>query len=192
MKIVYGIIIGLLLVISFFTGYCIKQLPHIDASEGLSLYQILHLLLIATVGLIIPFLVKRWIDNSNQVRNLVIDELKECLKEVEIIKDKFRYCYSKKSITQGDKQELNVLFEQADLKMECLEEQCNECYPKKSNDLIKEIKEKYMKYWKLVTCAELMATKYKKIDESMYSKHNTGFNNVEKEIKKSIRKISKV
>jgi hypothetical protein len=173
-------------------GIVFKDIPNIKFNTEVKLFEPLTFLLTASIGLLIPFFIKRWIDDSRQVKNNLIDELKDTLREVGIIKDKLKFCYHNKAISQSDKQEINVLFEQADLKMNCLEQQFIESYDGETKVVRAEIKEDYMNYWKLTTSAELMSNKFKSVNENFYSRHNECYAKFETRVKQAINKVTRL
>ncbi len=173
-------------------GIVYKDIPIIKFNTEVKLFEPLNFLLTATIGLLIPFFIKRWIDDSRQVKNNLIEELKDSLREVGIIKDKIKFCYYNKTISQSDKQEINVLFEQADLRINCLEQQFIESYDIETKSIRAEIKEDYLNYWKLTTSAELMSTKFKSVNENFYSRHNECYAKFETRVKQVINKVTRL
>ena len=77
-------------------GIVFKDIPNIKFNTEVKLFEPLTFLLNASIGLLIPFFIKRWIDDSRQVKNNLIEELKDTLREVGIIKDKLKFCYNNK------------------------------------------------------------------------------------------------
>lgn len=173
-------------------GIVFKDIPNIKFNTEVKLFEPLTFLLNASIGLLIPFFIKRWIDDSRQVKNNLIEELKDTLREVGIIKDKLKFCYNNKAISQSDKQEINILFEQADLKVNCLEQQFIESYDIETKVVRAEIKEDYMNYWKLTTSAELMSNKFKSVNENFYSRHNECYAKFETRVKQAINKVTRL
>jgi phosphorylcholine metabolism protein LicD len=172
-------------------GIVFNDIPNIKLNTEVKIFEPLSFLLTATIGLLIPFFIKRWIDDSRQVKNNLNEELKETLREVAIIKDKVKFCYHNKSISQSDKQEINVLFEQADLRIYCLEQQFIESYDKETKQIREDIKSDYLNYWKLTTSAEVMSDKFTSVNENFYSRHNDCFSKFETRIKQTINKVNR-
>jgi hypothetical protein len=189
LKVVILIFIG---VFGFVLGIVFKDIPNIKFNTEVKLFEPLTFLLTASIGLLIPFFIKRWIDDSRQVKNNLIEELKDTLREVAIIKDKVKFCYQNKVISQSDKQEINVLFEQADLKINCLDQQLVMSYDTETKTIRDEIKADYMGYWKLTTSAEIMSNKFKSVNENFYSRHNECFAKFETKIKQTINKVHRL
>jgi hypothetical protein len=189
MKYLKIVLLILLLVFGFVLGIVFKDIPNIKFNTEVKLFEPLTFLLTASIGLLIPFFIKRWIEDSRQVKNNIIEEIKDTLREVAIIKDKMKFCYLNKSISQSDKQEINVLFEQADLKINCLEQLFIESFEIETKTIREEMKNAYMNYWKLTTSAEIMSNKFKIVSENFYSRHNDCFAIFETKLKQAINKV---
>lgn len=192
MKYLKYLLIILIFSFGFVLGIVFKDIPNLKLNTEVKIFEPLTFLLTAAIGLLIPFFIKRWIDDSRQIKNNLIDELKDTLREVAIIKDKIKFCYHNKTISQSDKQEINVLFEQADLKINCLEQQLIESYDIETKTFRDEIKSDYMTYWKLTTGAEIMSSKFKNVNENFYRRHNECFTKFETKVKQAINKVHKL
>lgn len=173
-------------------GVFIKDYPIIQFNKELKIYEVFNLILTAAIGLLIPFFIKRWIEDNRQVKNNLIDELKDALREVAIVKDKIKFCYHNKAISQSDKQEITVMFEQADLKIQCLEQQFIESFDIETKTIRAEIKTEYLAYWKLATGGEIMNAKFKSVNENFFRRHNECFTKVETKIKQAINKVHRI
>jgi|ERR1035437_9229177 hypothetical protein len=173
-------------------GYFVKHFPIIEFNKELKIYEVFNLLLTATIGLFIPFFIKRWIEDSRQVKNNLIEELKDTLKETERIKDKIKFCYSRNSISQTDKDEINYLFEQSDFKFNCLDELFISTFEVETKILRADLKDIYFSYWKCVTGGELMTSKFNVISEDFVHRHNDSFSKFEIKIKQTINKVHRL
>ncbi|MDI1293145.1 MAG: hypothetical protein PSV18_10425 [Methylobacter sp.] len=189
MKVLKIILIVLVFVMGLTFGVVIDDFPRLTLNKEVRLFEPLSFMLTATIGLLIPFFVKRWIDDSRQLKNNLINELRDTLREVETIRNKIKYCYFNNSIGASDKQEIIILFEESDLKINCLEEQFIESFDKETKEIRKEINKKYINYWKYATGGELMSNKFISIDEGFYRKHNVLYTEFETKIKQAINKI---
>lgn len=192
MKYLKIIIAFLILSFGIVIGIVINDIPKLKLNPEIKLFEPMTFLLTATIGVLIPFFIKRWIDDSRQIKNNLIDELKSTLKEYEIIKDKIIFCYNKKAISKSDKDEVNILFEQADLKYNCLNQQMIEAFDKETKCIRDEIHNGCIEYWKITTSSEMMSSKFKVISETFFRQHNEYFLKFETIIKKAIIKVHKL
>lgn len=189
--------IKLLLVILFFIGsvsigYLIKSYPIIEFDKKLKIYEVFNLILTATIGLSIPFFIKRWIEDSRQVKNSLINELKDTLDEIIIVKTKIKQCFIDNKISQRDKQQIIVQFEETDLKLNSLEEQLIESFDKETKKIREEIKKEYINYWRFTTGAELMSSTFVTVSENFYRNHNENFTKLETKIKQAMNKVHRI
>lgn len=192
MKYLKFILIALLFLIGIAIGFFVKNYPIIEFNKEIKIYEVFNLLLTATIGLFIPFFIKRWIEDSRQVKNNLIEELKDTLREAERIKDKIKFCYSRNAISSSDKDEVNSLFEQSDIKFSCLDELFVTTYDSETKAIRAELKDIYMAYWKCVTGGELMTSKFMVVSEDFFRRHNESFSRFEIKIKQTINKVHKL
>lgn len=122
----------------------------------------------------------------------MIIELKDTLEEIIVVKTKIKECFNVNTITQRDKQQIIVQFEETDLKLNCLNEQLKESFDKETKNIREEIKNEYINYWKFTTGAEIMSTTFVTIPENYYRNHNENFTKVETKIKQAINKVHKI
>lgn len=192
MKILKIIIVILLFFVGISIGFCIKNWPFIAFNKEIKIYEVLNLLLTASIGIFLPFFVKRWIEDNRQVKNNLIEELKSTLRDTECIKDKVKFCHSRNSISDADKDEINFLFDQSDIKFNCLCELFISTYDNETRLIRSELKDIYFAYWKFVTGGELMKSKFINISEDFYRRHNEVYSKFEIKIKQSINKVHRL
>ncbi|TDE52728.1 hypothetical protein [Flavobacterium sp. GT3P67] len=173
-------------------GYFIKSYPIIEFDRKLKIYEVFNLILTATIGLSIPFFIKRWIEDSRHVKNNLINELKDTLSEIIIVKSKIKHCFNENAISQRDKQQIIVQFEETDLKLNCLDEQFKESYNNETKKIREEIKTEYFNYWRFATGAEIMSENFNTVSENYYRSHNEVFNKLETKIKQAINKVHRI
>lgn len=187
--------LGLLVLIftfGFVIGIVYKDIPNLKLNTEVKIFEPLTFLLTVTIGILIPFFIKRWIDDGRQIKNSLIEELKDTLKEVEGIKDIIKLCFKNKSLTQNDKQEIIALFEQADQKIYCLEQLFVESFDTQTKFIRLEINDEYMDYWKLTTGDEIMSSSISVLSEEYYKRHNERFTKFETRIKQAINKVHRL
>lgn len=192
MRILKIIIVILLFLVGIAVGFCVKNWPIIEFNKEIKIYEVFNLLLTASIGILIPFFIKRWIEDNRQVKNNLIEELKSTLRETECIKDKIKFCRSRNIILASDKDEINFLFEQSDIKFNCLNELFSSTYDNETKVIRNELKEIYMAYWKFVTGGELMTTRFTSISEDFYRRHNEAFSQYEIKVKQTVNKVHRL
>jgi hypothetical protein len=189
MKYLKLILVGLIFGLGLILGSLINDIPRIKLITEVRIFEPLTFLLTAIIGILLPFFIKRWVDDSRQIKNSLIEELKDTLRELNSIKDKIKFCYNNKVIAQNDKQEIIVQFEQADKKIECMEEQLSQSFDEQTKKIRSEIKNDYILYWKFLTGAEIMSTNFTTINDNYYQRQSELFSKLETKIKQAINKI---
>jgi len=192
MRILKIIIVILLFLGGIAIGFFIKNWPNIEFNREIKIYEVFNLLLTASIGILIPFFIKRLIEDNRHVKNNLIEELKSTLRETECIKDKIRFCHNRNKISAIDKDEINFLFEQSDIKLHCLCELFISTYDNETKAIRTELKDMYMAYWKFVTGGELMTTRFTSISEDFYRRHNEAFSQYEIKVKQTINKVHRL
>lgn len=173
-------------------GFFIKKIPIIEFNREMKIYEVFNLLLTIGIGIFIPFFIKRWIDDRRYIKNDLIEELKRVLDETNRIKEKITFCYLRKSITPDDKDELNYLFEQSDIKVNTLVSLFETSYKSTTKELVTVLKDSYLKYWKSITGGELMKSTFVNVTEDFMYRHNESFLGFEVIVKQSICKVHRL
>ncbi|MFY7666897.1 hypothetical protein [Flavobacterium sp.] len=189
MKSLKIIICVLIFLIGFSWGCFIQKYPFLKFNSEVKIFEVLNFFLTAAIGLLIPFFIKKWIEDGRYIKNNLIAELKETLTEIITIRDKVKSCFSNGSINSTDKQFIIVQFEEIDLKLNGLHTLLCEYSKIKAEFLFKEIKEEYLKYWKLTTGEEIMSSNFVVVSQNFYREHNEVYSNLETKVKTCINKI---
>jgi TctA family transporter len=63
------LLIILIFAFGFVLGIVFKDIPNLKLNTEVKIFEPLTFLLTATIGLLIPFFIKRWIDDSRQIKN---------------------------------------------------------------------------------------------------------------------------
>lgn len=186
MKILKYILLPLVTLIGGITiGIVIRDFPLFTISYNLKITEVLSVLLTFSIGVFIPLVVKKLIDDKRSFKNSLIEEVGTFTKTATRINDKITSIYEASKITQREKDDLNLLFEIADEEynslMSFIEIHCNDGAKKELNSL----KEKWIEYWKIVTGTEVTRSEVKKVEESTYKRAVKCFN----ELKGIVRNI---
>lgn len=186
MKIIKLFILPLVTLIGgIILGIIIRDFPLFTISYNLKITEVLSVLLTFAIGIFIPLVVKKLIDDKRSFKNSLIEEVGTFTKTATRINDRLTTIYEASKISQRDKDDLNLLFEIADEEYNSLigfiEIHCNDGAKKELNLL----KDKWISYWKIVTGTEITKSEVKKVDEVTYKKTVKCFN----ELKGIVRNI---
>ncbi len=177
----------LCLIFGILLGVVIKDFPVLKLDPTIAILDAASLCVTIAIGIFVPFLLKRWIDDSRSARGYLVEELREFLHDVSEIYELTKDYFFAGKITPENKTRINTTFETIDLKLSNLFHELEDFFDKETKPLRDSLKEKYMDYWKCMTGSKIMSDKFKSIDESFYKEATALYLQVETKIKDIIR-----
>lgn len=164
------------LIIGIIIGRLMRDYPLITVSYNVKITEIISLLLTFGIGLFVPLLIKKVIDDKRSFKNSLIEEVNTFIKSTMRINERLDSIYSSAKITQKDKDGLTMLFEISDEEFESLFEFIKtHCKPNTSEELDR-FKNKFIEYWKIVTGSEVTKSNVAKLDDTTYKRANKCYN----------------
>jgi len=196
MSIKNKIIVCVLLLIAIITGLVVgliwKDLPLVKFNSEIKLIEVANFILTMSLGIVIPFMVKKWIEDNRSVKAVLVDEIKNILSTLNKIKTIIDNCHTNQSISKEQKDEINFLFHETELQISSLEEQYKISFSSKQNSIISTLKTKYFEYKDYLTGGELMLSTFTNVDSRFYREHKTKFYQIETCLKLSVHSIHKL
>lgn len=190
------ILVGILFLILFISGLAIglvwKDLPYIKFNSELKLSEVANFILTLTLGIVIPFMVKKWIEDNRAVKVALVDEIKNIIYTLNKIKSLIDTCHTSNSITKDQKDDINFFFHESELQINSFEEQLKISFPNECNSISTDLKTNYFKYKDYLTGGELMLSSFKRIDSRFYREHKNESFKIETHLKTLIHKIHKL
>lgn len=178
------------LFIGLVIGLLIKRVPFISLEQSTTIGELSNLILTIIIAILIPFSLDKWINEKRYLKEFLIDEIKGCITEIELISGFIHERYKEdKILDKKSKRELMKMFKKSDNKFNSLFIQLETAYKSKTKNIIEEIKKENIEYWKLVTGGALMTDSFK-VDERFCNDHNRAFLKIESCLKKSIHRIN--
>ncbi len=188
--IIAGIIAILLIFAGIALGVFIKNFPGVSYKNEIDLFSALTFIVTLGIGIIFPFLIKKWIDDNQSIKLYLVQEveiLESILKEnMTVIED----CYRTRTVTSDHKDKVNFTFFNADLQIESLQNQFKISFPNNLN-LIESIKSQNSEYYHFLTGGDFMVSDFQ-IDSRFYKEHKTKLNRMTMNLKELIHKIHKL
>lgn len=188
--IIGGIIAILLILAGIALGVFVKNFPGVSYKNEIDLFSVLTFLVTLGIGIIFPFLIKKWIDDNQSIKLYLVKEvemLESILDEnMSVIED----CYKTKTVTLEHKDKVNFTFFNADLQIESLQNQFKISFPNNLN-LIESIKSQNSEYYHFLTGGDFMVSDFQ-IDSRFYKEHKTKLNRMTMNLKELIHKIHKL
>lgn len=191
-KIVVGVILSVVFIAGITIGVVWKDLPLVKFNPEIKLYEIANFLLTLVIGVSIPLLVKKWIEDNRSVKTSLVEEIKNIINTLEKIKILISTCHSSCVIMKEQKDEINYLFHKAELQISSLDEQMKISFDKQSKKIMDNLKTKYHIYKDYLTGGELMLSSFVKVDDRFYREHNSEQTKIETHLKTVIHEIYKL
>jgi len=171
-------------------GVFIKNIPGVAYKNEIDLISALTFLVTLGIGIVFPFLIKKWVDDNNSIKLYLVQEI-EMLEKIFVqnmcVIDE---CYKNKEITVEYKDRVNFNFFNADLQIESIENQFKVSFPNNLK-LVEELKLKSNDYYHFLTGGDFMISDFK-IDSRFYKEHKTHLNRLTMNLKQLIHKIHKL
>lgn len=181
----------LLLAIGVLLGIFIDDFPILTLDPSVGLLDAASLCVTIAIGIVVPFLLKKWIDDSKSAKGYVIGELREFLQDISEISELTKNIYYNGKITPAEKTRISTSFETTDIKYTNLSNELKDFYDKETKDLRDKLYQSYIDYWKYLTGSEIMSENFKCVDEKFYKQATALYLNVETKIKDIIRLMYK-
>jgi hypothetical protein len=187
---IVGICVWSVICVGF--GVIWSDVPHVRFNNEIKIYEVLNIAITISIGISIPLLVKKWIDDYRPIKSMIIDEIKETLLSLKEINTIISDCHKSDEIKQSHKDQINYIFHKSELQIESLKEQITVSFKAQSSAIIKDLKESHNKYKDYLTDGELMLSSFNKVEVRFFREHNTEFSKIERYLKTLIHRIHKL
>lgn len=184
-------IICIIFFVGFILGVILNDIPHFTLDKEIQIFPIINSLITILLALSIPFWITKQLDDNKGIKSFLTDEVSLVSNELEKIKVKLEQCYKTGTLTKEDRQEINLLFEQLDKRIDIITKQLEFSYSNKSKEDRTELKIANSVFWKSITAGELMSSKFRKITPQFWKMSMESYYKYEFEIKMLAHKISK-
>jgi hypothetical protein len=186
MKIVKFFLLPLVTLIGgILIGIIVRDFPLFTINYNLKITEVISVLLTFGIGIFIPLVVKKLIDDRRSFKNSLIEEIGAFVKTASRINERITTIFESSKISQRDKDDMNLLFEIADDEFNSLylfiETHCKDGTKKELLNL----KEKWIEYWKILTGTEVTKSEVKRVEEATFKKAVKNFN----ELKGIVRNV---
>lgn len=159
----------LCLVFGVLLGIVIRDFPKFKLVYELKITDVFQNIITLGVGVFVPILVKKIIDDSRSVKNTLLKEVEIYEEQVKSIYQLFKQSYTNNKISQTNKENLNFSLEQAETKLDSLKFCLNEQMPKSLDKELAELSNSQNCIWKKLTGQSLSPKSITKIDQTLYN-----------------------
>jgi hypothetical protein len=181
----YILLPSITLLIGFSVGIIVRDWPKFSMNYNIRITEVLGLLLTFSIGVFIPLLVKKLIEDKRTKNSHLLEEISGFSKMTENIHDYIQDVYNNKKILVKDKDYLNIQMDLLGKEFGEFHSFLTENCPSKISTHLEELKTCYFEYWQISTSIEVIGSSVKKIDDktfkSICEKHT--------EMNKKIRRI---
>jgi hypothetical protein len=189
------VIISVLLLVSFFggvlLGFVIKNGNIIEFNREIRISEVANFLLTIGLAFLIPFFIKKWIDDGRFIKGVLVDEVKNLISTLSQIKIIITNCNQNNKITKDQKYEINAIFHEAELNIDSLNTQLTISYSNHSKTLHLEISKVFNKYKDFLTGGDFMNKNFDKISSDFLREHNTEYSKLTTYLKTIIHEVHK-
>lgn len=174
------------------TGIIVRDFPKFSLNYNLRITEVLGLLLTLGIGIFIPLIVKKLIEDKRSFKNSLIEEVSSFNKITLRINERLSTIHDSGKLTQKDKDGFVLLFEIADEEFN----QLCDFIEEHSNSEIKVhiglLQNKFIEFWKTLTGSEITKSSLRKINDETFKKASRQFVDMKaitRKIKVSINKM---
>nr|WP_315423199.1 hypothetical protein [uncultured Pedobacter sp.] len=134
-------------------------------TDGIALDQLLTIVVTLGIGWYIPSKLSKVLEDKRIIKNLLVDEISSYLLFISGVKKKLNDCLIAGAISDLEKRQINLIFEESDLLLSNLQTQTEIIDKTLCNKAI----DSYLDYHRLVTGGQLMNASFIQVDQVFYS-----------------------
>jgi hypothetical protein len=182
-------------ILTLFIGIAIGKLvndwPKFIINYEIKITDIIKIASTIAVGIFVPFIVKKMIDDKRSKNNNSLDELTGFSKTIENIHNYINELYKNKKIIARDKDYLSIQLDSSDREITELCSFLSENCSKQTSNLLEEMKTSYLNYWRISTSIEVTGSNVRKIEDITFKKISEKYTEINKKIRRVKSEIIK-
>tara|TARA_B100000378_G_scaffold278257_2_gene280853 strand:+ start:543 stop:1127 length:585 start_codon:yes stop_codon:yes gene_type:complete len=189
---IYVLLPIIILILGISIGIIIRDFPKFSLNYNLKITEIISLLLTLGIGVFIPLIVKKLIEDKRSFKNSLIEEVSSFNKITNTINQRLVTIHSSGKLTRQDKDGFILLFEIADEEFNQLCEFLKEHSNSEIQTYISQLETKYMEYWKTLTGSEVTKSSLRKLNDDTFKKaahQHVDMKSIARKIKIGINKM---
>ena len=190
-KIVIGIVSVLILVAGICIGVFMKNFPILEFEPKVSVLEILTFLVTVAIGVVFPFLIKKWVDDNQTIKHYLVQEIEQLITEIKENKELISESFSNGEFKNEHRDKINFTFHSTELQIESIQKQFEVSFPN-SLKVVEDMKESFRVYKDYLTGGEMMISTFTKIELPFYREHSNEYNKFESHLKEMIHKVHRI
>jgi hypothetical protein len=159
-------------------GLIIKDFPLFKIVWDVKITDIAQNIITLGVGLFVPLLVKKIIEDQKSIKNSLVEEVNAFQKSISNINEVFKAIYQSGALTEKNKEDFTTYFEISDNELNSLEVFLVANCAQKLKKELEAIKKSYHDYWHLLTGSQMTKRSVKKVEETIFHQGNDKFSNL--------------
>lgn len=185
------LIILFIFIVCFIISNIIVKFTGFEIDYHIRLYEIMYFALTFFIGILIPFYIKKLIEDNRSIKSILIDDAKDLLNGLSSINTNIRKEQQVEPVSSTTKDNINYCFHLAELKLDSLDQQLSISFSNDRKKIIEPLKKVYFDYKNFLTGGEFMVSTFKNSDKFI-RENNVNFSDFDLAVKKAIHKISKL
>ena len=175
----------LILLFGICLGVIIKDFPKFKLIYEIKISDALQNIITLGVGVFVPIIIKKIIDDSRSIKSTLLNEIDNYEEQLNKVLELFQQCYQNKKLTQINKENINLLLELTDSKLDSLKSCLSDQLPNKLKTELNKITELQNCVWKKLTGQSISPKRVIIIDIGIFNE----LNKIAQELHTSITKL---
>lgn len=164
----YYLPIIILLALGISIGIIIRDWPKFHVIYDLKITDVISNILTLGIGVFVPFIIKKIIDDTRNIKVILVNEIDNYAKSIEPIFEMVKQCYENGKISSKIKENITFTLELSEQNFMGLKESIVENFEGKLIKEIMAIEEHQTVIWKKLTGNSFTSNKTKSIDPNTY------------------------
>ena len=190
-KIVVGIVFVLILLAGICIGVFMKNFPILEFEPKVSVLEMLTFLVTVTIGVVFPFLIKKWVDDNQTIKQYLVQEVEQLIYEIKENKELISKSFTDGEFKNEHRDKITFTFHSTELQIESIQKQFEVSFPN-SKKIVEDMKESFRVYKDYLTGGEMMISTFTKIELTFYREHSNEYNKFESHLKEMIHKVHRI
>tara|TARA_R110002033_G_scaffold127265_1_gene168787 strand:- start:30 stop:617 length:588 start_codon:yes stop_codon:yes gene_type:complete len=190
-KIVIGVVFFLILLGGICIGVFVKNFPILEFERKISVLETLTFIVTLAIGIVFPFLIKKWVDDNQTIKNYLVQEIEQLISEIKENKTLIAQSFTDGEFKSSQRDKINFTFHSTELQIESIQKQFEVSFPN-SLLIVEDMKDSFRVYKDYLTGGELMISTFDKIELPFYREHSNEYNKFESHLKEMIHKIHRI
>lgn len=190
-KIIIGVVFLLILLGGICIGVFVKNFPVLEFERKISVLETLTFIVTVAIGIVFPFLIKKWVDDNQTIKNYLVQEIEQLISEIKENKTLIAQSFTDGEFKSSQRDKINFTFHSTELQIESIQKQFEVSFPN-SLSIVEDMKDSFRIYKDYLTGGELMISTFDKIELPFYREHSNQYNKFESHLKEMIHKIHRI